>query len=183
MRLWRTTKHENKAPRASHLETGQSVIQASVVGDCLKVGSLCDDTDPADKTDPRPVLASSCRTFAFASELFCPGEPSTSKPLPWPVVRPIHNHVQPEFCITPPSEAIAAPQVWCRHCHASFPFPGATNGGTFTGAGQSYRRDLCRHIGYRPSSNRQPRMLVSQTDPFLGGLPAELYFHAWWCAR
>ena len=50
------------------------------------------------------------------------------------------------------------------------------------GAGQSYRRDLCRHIGYRPSSNRQPRMLVSQTDPFLGGLLAELYFHAWWCA-
>jgi hypothetical protein len=40
-------------------------------------------------------------------------------------------------------------------------------GGTFTGAGQSYRRDLCRHIGYRPSSNRQPRMLVSQTDPLL----------------
>jgi len=69
----------------------------------------------------------------------------------------------------PPSEAIAAPQVWCRHCHASFPFPGATNGGTFTGAGQSYRRDLCRHIDYRPSSNRPPRRLVSQTDPFLRG--------------
>ena len=29
--------------------------------------------------------------------------------------------------------------------------------------------DLCHHIGYRPSSNRQPRMLVSQTDPFLRG--------------
>ena len=37
----------------SHVETGQSVIQASVVGDCLKVDSLCDDTDPVDKTDPR----------------------------------------------------------------------------------------------------------------------------------
>jgi NAD(P)-dependent dehydrogenase (short-subunit alcohol dehydrogenase family) len=81
-----------------------------------------------------------------------------------------HVFAQPRsirVCITPPSEAIAAPQVWCRHCHASFPFAGATKGDTFTGAGQSYRRDLCRHIGYRPSSNRQPRMLVSQTDPFL----------------
>jgi hypothetical protein len=47
-------------------------------------------------------------------------------------------------------EAIAAPQVCCRHCHASFPFAGATKGGTFTGAGQSYRRDLCHHIDYRP---------------------------------
>src|SRR5215470_5437647 len=53
MRLWRTTKHENRVQRAGYAETGQSVIQASVVGDCLKVGSLCDDTDPADKTDPR----------------------------------------------------------------------------------------------------------------------------------
>src|SRR5205814_3409966 len=51
MRLWRTTKHENRVQRASYVEMGQSVIQASVVGDCLKVGSLCDDTDPADKTD------------------------------------------------------------------------------------------------------------------------------------
>jgi nuclear transport factor 2 (NTF2) superfamily protein len=39
MRLWRATKHENRVQRASHVETGQSVIQASVVGDCLKVGS------------------------------------------------------------------------------------------------------------------------------------------------
>src|SRR5215470_7624629 len=87
-----------------------------------------------------------------------------------------------KLCITAPSEAIAAPQVWCRHCHASYPFPGATKGGTFTGAGQSYRRDLCRHIGCRPSSNRQPRMLVSQTDPFLRSQPAGPYFHASWCA-
>ena len=42
-------------------------------------------------------------------------------------------------------EAIAAPQVCYRHCYTSFPFPGATNGGTFTGAGQSLTRDLCRH--------------------------------------
>jgi hypothetical protein len=51
--LWRTTKDENRVQRASYVETGQSVTQASVVGDCLKVGSLCDDTDPADETDPR----------------------------------------------------------------------------------------------------------------------------------
>jgi hypothetical protein len=31
----------------------QSVVQATVVGDCLKVGILSDDTDPTDKTDPR----------------------------------------------------------------------------------------------------------------------------------
>ena len=53
MHLWHATKHENRVQRASHVETGQSVIEASVVGDCLKVGSLCDDTDPADKTDLR----------------------------------------------------------------------------------------------------------------------------------
>jgi len=53
MRLWRATKHENRVQRAGYVEAGQSVIQASVVGDCLKVGSLCDDTDPADETDPR----------------------------------------------------------------------------------------------------------------------------------
>ena len=76
----------------------------------------------------------------------------------------------------PPSEAIAAPQVWCRHCHAYFPFAGATKGGTFTGAGQSYRRDLCRHIGYRPSSNRQPRTLVSKTDPFYVASPLNPIF-------
>jgi hypothetical protein len=30
----------------------QSVMQAFVSSDCLKVGSLCDDTDPAGQTDP-----------------------------------------------------------------------------------------------------------------------------------
>src|ERR1700747_171314 len=40
MRLWRTTKHENRVQQTSYTETGRSVIQASVVGDCLKVGSL-----------------------------------------------------------------------------------------------------------------------------------------------
>ena len=38
-----------------------------------------------------PGLASSSRMFAFASGLFRPGEPSTSKPLPWPDVRPIQT--------------------------------------------------------------------------------------------
>jgi len=53
MRLGSTTKHENSVQPARRVETGQSVIQASVVGDYLKVGSLCEDRDPADKTDPR----------------------------------------------------------------------------------------------------------------------------------
>jgi hypothetical protein len=53
MRLWRATKHENEVQRPGYLETIQSVIQGSLVGDCLKVGSLCEDTDPADETDPR----------------------------------------------------------------------------------------------------------------------------------
>src|SRR5215831_4021409 len=42
-------------------------------------------------------------------------------------------------------------------------FPGATKSGTFTDAGQSPSRDLCRHrVFNRPSSNRSPRMLVAQ---------------------
>jgi hypothetical protein len=76
----------------------------------------------------------------------------------------------------PPSEAIAAPQVWCRHCHASFPFPGATKGGTFTGAGQSYRRDLCRHIGYRPPSNRHHRCLYHRLTRFYVASPLNPIF-------
>jgi len=44
-------------------------------------------------------------------------------------------------------------------------FPGATKGGTFTGAGQSAQRDLSHHRGSRPPSNRLPTMLVAQTDP------------------
>jgi len=42
---------------------------------------------------------------------------------------------------------------------------GATKGGTFTGAGQSYRRDRSPHSVSRPQSNRHPALLVSQTDP------------------
>ena len=41
-----------------------------------------------------------------------------------------------------------------------------TKGNTFTGADQSYRRDLCHHIGYRPSSNRQPRCLYHRLTRF-----------------
>ena len=48
------------------------------------------------RADP-PALAYWCRTFASASGLSRPGEPSTSKPLPWPDVRPIHNRVRSEF--------------------------------------------------------------------------------------
>src|SRR5437588_2052332 len=69
------------------------------------------------------------------------------------------------------TEAIAAPQVCCRHCHASFPFPGATKSGTFTGAGQSAQRDLCHHRVSRPPSNRSPTMLVLRTDPSPIALP------------
>jgi hypothetical protein len=47
---------------ACHIETNQSVIQAFVVGDCLKVGSLCDDTDPTDKTDRAGKGITFCRT-------------------------------------------------------------------------------------------------------------------------
>jgi hypothetical protein len=43
--------------------------------------------------------------------------------------------------------------VCYRHCYMSFPFLGATNGGTFTGAGQSNRRDRCPHSVSRPPSN------------------------------
>src|SRR5215472_15683836 len=43
-------------------------------------------------------------------------------------------------------------------------FMGATKGGTFTGAGQSYRRDRCPRT-FRPPSNRHPALLVAQTDP------------------
>src|ERR1700745_3765552 len=69
-------------------------------------------------------------------------------------------------CIAPPlAEAIAAPQVCYRHCYTSFPFLGATNGGTFPGAGQSNRRDRCPHSVSRPPSNRHPALLVPQTDP------------------
>jgi hypothetical protein len=37
MRLQRTTKHENKVERAG-CQTGQSMIQATLDGDCLEVG-------------------------------------------------------------------------------------------------------------------------------------------------
>src|SRR5258708_18562110 len=44
-------------------------------------------------------------------------------------------------------------------------FLGATNSGTFTDAGQSYRRDRRPHSVTRPPSNRHPPLLVPQTDP------------------
>jgi hypothetical protein len=52
------------------------------------------------------------------------------------------------------AEAIAAPQVCYRHCYASFPFLGATNGGTFTGACEdsSAGRQRLGHISKQGNS-------------------------------
>ena len=68
--------------------------------------------------------------------------------------------------ITPPWEAIAAPQVCYRHCHASFLFLGATKSDTFTDAGQSRKRDLCRHRE-RTTFKQSPTMnaCTTETDP------------------
>src|SRR5215470_13068951 len=72
--------------------------------------------------------------------------------------------------MTPPlTEAIAASRVCYRNCYSSFPFLGATKSGTFTDAGQSSMRDLCRHRTCRSPSNRLPTMLVAQTDPSARG--------------
>jgi hypothetical protein len=60
--LWRATKHENGVQRASHVEMGQSVIQASVVGDCLKVPSLCDDKIPPIRLTRAGKGITFCRT-------------------------------------------------------------------------------------------------------------------------
>ena len=46
MRLRRATWHENGV-RSRTEELGQSVVQASLEGDCLEVGIRGDDTDPA----------------------------------------------------------------------------------------------------------------------------------------
>jgi hypothetical protein len=46
MRLRRTTWHENRVQRST-TAAGQSVVQASLEGDCLEVGVLCGDKDPA----------------------------------------------------------------------------------------------------------------------------------------
>jgi hypothetical protein len=46
MRLRCTTWHENGLQRSVE-DTGQSVVQASLEGDCLEVGIHCGDTDPA----------------------------------------------------------------------------------------------------------------------------------------
>ena len=50
MRLGRTTEHENLEQREP---AGRSVLQAFVDSDCLEVVTPCEDTDPADQTDPR----------------------------------------------------------------------------------------------------------------------------------
>jgi hypothetical protein len=107
-------------------------------------------------------------------------EPSASRPRLSPDVRPTHNRVPAESAYSRLlAEAIAAPQVSYRHCHASFPFPGATNGGTLSGAGQSGPRDPCPHRGSRPRSNRFPRNACSTRLTRLSAAPN---FHARWCA-
>jgi hypothetical protein len=92
---------------------------------------------------------------------------SISRPLRWPDVRPAPTTAfdQSLHNASIGGDCCAAGLVQTLSCVLPV-FASATKGGTFNGAGQSYRRDLCHHIGYRPSSNRQPRMLVSQTDPF-----------------
>jgi hypothetical protein len=55
-------------------------------------------------------------------------------------------------------------------------FLGATKGGTFTDAGQSYRGDVCPHIDYRPSSNRQPRGLYHRLTRFYAASPLNPIF-------
>jgi len=52
MPLRGTTGHENGL-KSSIEDTGQPVLQASLDGDRLEVGTPCDDTDPAYQTDPR----------------------------------------------------------------------------------------------------------------------------------
>jgi hypothetical protein len=49
MRLRRTTRYENEVQTASGEKgrKGQSVVQASLVGDCLEVGIRSGDTNPA----------------------------------------------------------------------------------------------------------------------------------------
>ena len=50
MRRGRTTKHENVGAAEQRVNL---VLQAFVESDCLEVVTPCEDTDPADQTDPR----------------------------------------------------------------------------------------------------------------------------------
>ena len=49
MRLGRTTKHENLEQSSGSVLCYKHFVES----DCLEVVSPCEDTDPADQTDPR----------------------------------------------------------------------------------------------------------------------------------
>src|SRR5207244_10814731 len=61
-------------------------------------------------------------------------------------------------------EAIAALQVCYRHCHASFPFPGATKGGTLMQRGSVSASGSESPKGLSTSKQSRPRLLLQQTD-------------------
>src|SRR2546429_510813 len=62
-------------------------------------------------------------------------------------------------------EAIAALQVCYRHCHASFPFPGATKGGTLVQRGSVSASGSESPKGLSTSKQSHSRLLLQQIDP------------------
>jgi hypothetical protein len=98
----------------------------------------------------------------------------------WPDARPTHNRVLPGFAYSRLlAEAIAAPQVCYRHCHASFPFPGTTKGGTSKRRGSVWSAGSVSSQGSQPPSNRFPRNACSTR---LTRCSDASNFHTWWCA-
>ena len=83
----------------------------------------------------------------------------TSKPLPWRDTHPVHNHVLPWFAKHFPwrRRLLRRRSVTDTAIRPS-PFLGATNGGTFADAGESYRRDRCP-----PSVARTPATAITES--------------------
>jgi hypothetical protein len=79
-----------------------------------------------------------------------PGRKTDVKDAEWIADLLCHGLLRSSF--VPPT----APQVWCRHCHASFPFPGATN------TWYLYRRGSVSSAG-SVSSHRLPTFKQSPT--------------------
>jgi hypothetical protein len=79
-----------------------------------------------------------------------PGRKTDVKDAEWIADLLCHGLLRSSF--VPPT----APQVWCRHCHASFPFPGATN------RWYLYRRGSVSSAG-SVSSHRLPTFKQSPT--------------------
>jgi len=74
-------------------------------------------------------------------------------------------------------EAIAAPQVCYRNCSTSFPFPGATKGGTLNRRGSvSFAGSLSSQTLIDLQAIAFPTMLVPQTDPSPQHSPLNLIF-------